>query len=179
MENINTQQVIFLAGILLFAVSAVLLIIYFLKPAKQGETIIKTSKNPSKERRRYVRIPVGTSIKYKIINRQEYPLFCSLYCVKKEGDRIVSAGDGTKKGYTANISASGVLFKVKEKLSEGMFLHLTIETSNKEYSLELNGKIIRVDKHSELGFYEIAVAFLKPTEEEESKLAEFVSEHFF
>ena len=173
------QQVFFFGGMVLFAVSMVLFLSHLFSTKRQyGKPVIKTSKTPSSERRRYIRITVGTAVKYHIIPKKKAPVFCSISYIRREGGRIISRGGGSRKGFAENISASGVLFKVKELLPGGAFIHLVIESPSKEYSMEINGKVVRVEKNPNLDFYEVAVAFLNPLPEEEPKLSKFVSDCF-
>lgn len=173
------QQVFFFGGMILFAVSIVLFLGHWFSTKRPHEKpAIRTSRTPSRERRRYIRITVGTAVKYHIIPKKKAPVFCSVSYIRREGGRVISGGKGNRKGFAENISATGVLFKVKELLPGGAFIHLVIESPSKEYSLEINGKIVRVEKNPNLDFYEVAVAFLNPSPEEEPKLSKFVSGYF-
>ncbi|MEA3347001.1 MAG: PilZ domain-containing protein [Candidatus Auribacterota bacterium] len=173
------QQVFFFGGMVLFAVSMVLFLGHLFSAKRQyGKPMIRTSRTPSSERRRYIRITAGTAVKYHIIEKKNAPVFCSVSYIRKEGGRIISGGGDNKKGFAENISASGVLFKVKELLSRGAFIHLVIEAPSKEYALGICGKIVRVEKNPNLGFHEVAVAFLNPSPEEEPELLKFVSDCF-
>ncbi|MCK5655174.1 MAG: PilZ domain-containing protein [Candidatus Aureabacteria bacterium] len=173
------QQMLFFGGMVLFAVSMVLFLGHFFSTERQyGKPEIRTSRTPSRERRRYIRITAGTAVRYHIIPKKKNPVFCSVSYIRREGGRIISEGGVYRKGFAENISASGVLFKVKELLPGDAFIHLVIESPSKEYSLEINGKIVRVEKNPNLDFYEVAVAFLNPSPEEESKLSKFVSDYF-
>lgn len=169
----------FFGGMVLFAVSMVLFLGHLFSTKRQhGKPVIRTSRTPSRERRRYIRITAGTAVKYHIIEEKNAPVFCSISYIRREGGRIISGGADNRKGFAENISASGVLFKVKELLPRDAFIHLVIELPSKEYSLGINGKIVRVEKNPNLDFYEVAVAFLNPSPEEEPKLSKFVSDSF-
>ncbi|MFH1198867.1 MAG: PilZ domain-containing protein [Candidatus Omnitrophota bacterium] len=124
-----------------------------------------TKDYPGPERREFVRLDYVTPIAYKI-------------CKKETLDRLFN-------GYTANVSPTGIMCTIKDKVDiddvlwlsfDRGILHICEELEKRSliYQNGIIGKVVRVDYHRD--HYSVGIRFL--TREEENSSHIFPRVHF-
>ena len=115
-------------------------------------------------RRKFVRVPFDAMIECKVVDR-----------LAAEGPKSSSSGfTGVK---SQNISASGLLIKSKKKFAPNSLLELqfTIPNVGGYDEVKVIGKVVRVLKNGNDGFYDNGIIFYKIQKKDEKAIAKFVA----